>query len=115
MAPSTSTAPPLRIGAVDDPLKGLESATHNTAPPDEGPGEACPAEAAPERLEASRPATWRGESELPQMALPKPCGGTVLVIDLWSGVGGLTLALLALGLHCHVLSVELHDPCLHHA
>ncbi len=62
------------------------------------------------QLEAARPLTWRGKGDLLQVPwIQHRCPGTWLVIDLWSGVGGLLLAVLSLGLHCYALSAE-SDP-----
>ena len=58
------------------------------------------------RLEATRPVVWKGDSELPHLNFPSPQSGLVLVVDLWSGLGSLTLALVSLGVQCIVLSVE---------
>ena len=67
-----------------------------------------------DRLYAAPPTTWRGTSDLPQLPWPCPCRGLVLIIDLWSGIGGLVFAALALGLRCVVLSAEM-DPDLQEA
>ena len=39
------------------------------------------------------------------------CKGLVLVIDLWSGIGGLLVALLSLGVRCIALAAE-QEPSL---
>ena len=36
----------------------------------------------------------------------QPIHGLVLVVDLWSGIGGLLVALLALGVRCIALAAE---------
>ena len=61
------------------------------------------------RLTAAKPVSWRGRSDLPQYPWAKPFRGTWLVIDLWAGVGGLCVALLAMGVHFYALSAE-SDP-----
>ena len=43
---------------------------------------------------------------MPQMPWPQARQGLVLVIDLWSGIGGLLIALLALGVRCIAVSAE---------
>ena len=43
------------------------------------------------------------------MPWSQPHQGLVLVIDLWSGIGGLLVALLALGVRCIALSAEQSD------
>ena len=50
--------------------------------------------------------TWRGQSELPQMPWPQARPGLVLVVDLWSGISGLLVALLALGVRCIAVAAE---------
>ena len=58
-------------------------------------------------LQAAKPLVWRGPGgELPQ--LPWECcrQGLYLVIDLWSGLGGFLVALLALGFRCIALAAE---------
>ena len=62
-----------------------------------------------ERLYAAKPIVWRGQSELPQLPWEQPQQGLLLVIDLWSGIGGLLVALMALGIRCvaHVLPLLL--------
>ena len=42
-----------------------------------------------------------------QLPWPTPCDGLVLVVDLWSGIAGLLVALLALGIRFVALSVEM--------
>ena len=61
------------------------------------------------RLYAAKPVSWKGTAELPQMPWQCPCAGLVLVIDLWAGIGGLTLAVMALGMRAIVVSAEC-DP-----
>ena len=58
------------------------------------------------RLRAARPVVWRGAGDLPQFSWAAPFKGAWLVLDLWSGFGGLCLALLALGIHFWALSAE---------
>ena len=55
-----------------------------------------------------------GKADLPQFAWRCPCHGLILLVDLWAGIGGLPLALLALGVRCIVLSAE-SDPELRQA
>ena len=63
-------------------------------------------------LYAARPLTWRGQGELPQLPWPQPHKGLVLVIDMWSGIGGLLVALLALGIRCVAISAEQDEEIL---
>ena len=58
------------------------------------------------KLYAARPLSWKGGSDLPQLPWAAQCSGLVLVIDLWAGLGGLLISLLALGIRCIVLSAE---------
>ena len=67
-----------------------------------------------QRMTAAKPLLWRGRGELPQLPWQRPCQGLVLVIDLWSGLGGTLIALLALGIRCIALSAEM-DVGLHRA
>ena len=66
------------------------------------------------KLYAARAVAWRGKADLPQFAWRCPCHGLILLVDLWAGIGGLPLALLALGVRCIVLSAE-SDPELRQA
>ena len=65
-------------------------------------------------MAAAKPLLWRGRGELPQLPWQRPCTGLVLVIDLWSGLGGLLVSVLALGIRCIALSAEM-DTTLHMA
>ena len=51
---------------------------------------------------------------MPQAPWPCPVDGLILVLDLWSGMGGLLVGLLSLGVRCVCLSVEM-DPHLREA
>ena len=81
----------------------------------EGPAAAPQADLAQEppavaaQLAAARPVTWRGSGELLQAPWAKPPKGTWLVIDLWAGISGLCIALLALGCQFYALAAE-SDP-----
>ena len=57
-------------------------------------------------LQAAKQVTWRGQGELPQLPWPQPHQGLVLVVDLWAGISGLLVALLALGVRCIALAAE---------
>ena len=65
-------------------------------------------------LSTAAPTTWRGTSDLPRFPWQCPCRGLVLIVDMWSGIGGLIFAAVALGMRCVVLSAEL-DPDLQKA
>ena len=98
-----------------DPLQGLEEATDtHRAYQSRTAGQPCPPAAVHDRLAAAKALVWQGESELPQFPWEFPCHGAVLAIDLWSGTGGLLIALLALGVRVFALSVE-QDPALREA
>ncbi|CAE7225929.1 unnamed protein product, partial [Symbiodinium sp. CCMP2456] len=58
------------------------------------------------RLRAARPVTWRGGGDLPQLPNISAPRGTWLVLDMWAGISGLCVALLALGLHFYGLAAE---------
>ena len=58
------------------------------------------------RLASTKALRWTGEAELPQLAWPNPCDRLLLVVDLWSGTGGLLVACLALGLRVIAVSIE---------
>ena len=59
-----------------------------------------------ERLAAAKPIRWAGRGELIQLPWPISKEGTVLVLDLWSGISSCLVALLALGVNCVALCVE---------
>ena len=63
----------------------------------------------PARLAAAKPAVWRARGELVHLPWKSPTTGLILVIDMWSGIGGLLVALLSLGLRCIVISAEQED------
>ena len=59
------------------------------------------------RLSWRQPSRSPGAAtELPQLPRRAPCPGLVLIIDMWSGLGGLLVAALALGLRCIAISAE---------
>ena len=66
-----------------------------------------------DRLYAAKPVTWRGQGDLPQFPWAKPFKGTWLVVDLWSGIGGLLVALLAMGVHFYAVAAEMDDEAAH--
>jgi len=59
-----------------------------------------------QRLTAAKPITWRGKGDLLQCAWSLPVHGTWLVIDLWSGISGLLIALLSMGVHFYAVAAE---------
>eukprot|EP00435_Cladocopium_sp_Y103_P039853 s1614_g10.t1 len=59
-----------------------------------------------QRLRAAKPVTWRGRGDLVQAPWTPCLRGTWLVLDLWSGLAGLCIALLQLGLHFYGISAE---------
>lgn len=61
------------------------------------------------RLYGAKPIVWRGRSDLPQAPWVRPTKGCWLVIDLWSGIGGLPMALLQAGWHFYCLSAEMDE------
>ena len=61
------------------------------------------------RIYAAKPTTWRGKGDLlqcPWVIVPK---GSFLLIDLWSGMGGLPIALLCMGATIYTVAAE-SDP-----
>ena len=62
------------------------------------------------RLAAARPVVWKGQGELLQLPWPAEAKGLWLVVDLWSGCGGLIFALLSLGVRFIALCAE-RDEC----
>ena len=60
-------------------------------------------------LYGAKPIVWRGRSDLPQAPWVRPTKGCWLVIDLWSGIGGLPMALLQAGWHFYCLSAEMDE------
>ena len=69
---------------------------------------ACPGGAGTvaDLLAAAKPTVWRGRGEILQIPWSLPFSGPTLLVELWAGVGGLSLALLALGARLYVLSAE---------
>lgn len=67
------------------------------------------------QLYAAKPVTWKGRGDVLQCAWTTPLHGCWLVIDLWSGYGGLPLALLSLGVNFYCLAAEsdalAHEAC----
>ena len=68
--------------------------------PNEGTGKMS------ELLYAAQPVSWRGEGELIQVPWRAETEGLYLVVDLWSGIGGLLNALLALGVRFVAATAE---------
>eukprot|EP00438_Fugacium_kawagutii_P019665 Skav207971 [mRNA] locus=scaffold495:41021:43631:+ [translate_table: standard] len=58
------------------------------------------------QLHSAKPVTWRGRGDLPQVTWANPWHGTWLVLDLWSGLGGLPMTLLQLGVHSYGVAAE---------
>ena len=64
------------------------------------------------KLTAAKPVTWRGRGDLPQFSwVNPPLRGKWLVLDLWSGMGGLCLALVTMGTHFYALAAECDEAC----
>ena len=61
------------------------------------------------RLYAARPVVWKGASDLPQVTWANTLRGQWLVIDMWSGVGGLCMSLLQMGVHFYAVAAELDE------
>ena len=62
-------------------------------------------------LYAAKPVTWPGRGDLPQFLWRAGEFPRLLVLDLWSGIGGLCVALLALGVHFYAVAAEEMDEC----
>ena len=58
-------------------------------------------------LYGAKPEVWRGRSDLPQVTWARTTKGCWLVLDLWSGIGGLPMVLLQAGWHFYCLSAEM--------
>lgn len=58
-------------------------------------------------LENMRPVTWRGRDDLVQFPWGEAPRGTFLVVDAWSGISGLCVALLATGIHFYGVATEI--------
>eukprot|EP00972_Heterocapsa_arctica_P062264 9178955-Heterocapsa_arctica.AAC.1 len=58
---------------------------------------------------AVKPARWRGRGVLLSLPCTPATRGPILLIDLWSGFSGASLALLSLGVPFYVLAAEC-DP-----
>ena len=61
------------------------------------------------RLAAARPVTWRGKGDLLQLPWAVPPKGCFLLVELWSGMSGLAIAMLAVGMHFYGAAAEC-DP-----
>ena len=72
---------------------------------DEGMAGSSPSDLA-RMLYAAKPVTWRGRGDLAQVPWTSVPRGTWLVLDLWSGYGGLCLALLQLGMTFYAVAAE---------
>ena len=57
-------------------------------------------------LAAARPVTWRGKGDLMQLPWAVPPKGTFLLVELWAGMSGLALAMLAVGMTFYAASAE---------
>ena len=60
------------------------------------------------RLEAAGAVHWRGRGELITLPWKPPMTGPVLLIDLWSGFSGASIAMLSLGVKVYVLAAEIN-------
>ena len=58
------------------------------------------------RLEAAGAVHWRGRGELITLPWKPPMTGPILLIDLWSGFSGASIAMLSLGVKIYVLAAE---------
>ena len=58
-------------------------------------------------LTAARPVCWRGRGDLQQATWAQPPKGTFLLVELWAGVSGLALAMLATGINFYGAAAEL--------
>ena len=58
-------------------------------------------------LTAARPVCWRGRGDLQQATWAQPPKGTFLLVELWAGVSGLALAMLATGMNFYGAAAEL--------
>ena len=60
-------------------------------------------------LLAAKPVVWRGQGDLFQLPVPEAqeLRGRWLVVELWSGLSGLALALLSLGMNFIALAAEI--------
>eukprot|EP00434_Breviolum_minutum_P039847 symbB.v1.2.035390.t1/scaffold4753.1/size44016/3 len=59
-----------------------------------------------EKLSAAKPLTWRGKGDLPQAVWAIPPKGTFLLIELWSGISGLAIAMLSVGFTVYGVAAE---------
>ena len=58
------------------------------------------------RIAAASRVAWKGKGELMQIPWMPQVRGTILTIDLWSGVAGAVMATLALGVHLVAVTLE---------
>ena len=85
-------------------LRGLGSLTR--APSDPA---VTSIESVAAQLAAARPVSWRGSGNILQASWAPQVPGKWLILDCWSGYGGLLLACVSLGMHFHAVSAEM-DP-----
>ena len=57
-------------------------------------------------LSILRPVTWRGKGDLLQLPWAVPPKGCFLLVELWSGMSGLAIAMLAVGMHFYGAAAE---------
>ena len=58
------------------------------------------------KLSAAKPLTWRGKGDLPQAVWATPPKGTFLLVELWSGISGLAIAMLSVGMTVYGAAAE---------
>ena len=63
------------------------------------------------QLAAARPVSWRGSGDIMQASWAPQIPGRWLILDCWSGYGGLLLACLSLGMPSVVHIPRLEDLC----
>ena len=58
------------------------------------------------KLSAAKPLTWRGKGDLPQAVWATPPKGSFLLVELWSGISGLAIAMLSVGMTVYGAAAE---------
>ena len=63
-------------------------------------------------IASAKAVVWKGSGELIQLPWQTRTHGTILCIDLWSGIGGAVMALLALGVRAIAVALEVDKFCI---
>ena len=105
----------LPLGSVPDPVMAVPSPARCTTSSEPAPAPFSSSGSVrtvsirsdmEEKLSAAKPLTWRGKGDLPQAVWAIPPKGTFLLIELWSGISGLAIAMLSVGFTVYGVAAE---------